>query len=193
MKVSVEPGAWDLLFAPSSCLAVITTVDAEGRENAAAIGTCTRVCHEPVHLAFTVGSGKDTERNVRATGEFTVNLPAAEPRQLAQTLLAGDRLPPGVSELEAAGMTRLAAEAVAPPRIADFPRHLECRVEWTREWLDRVMVVGEVVAASCDAGVLHEDGRLDWERARPAHYCGSRYGDRFVAAHHVIAVERCAS
>jgi flavin reductase (DIM6/NTAB) family NADH-FMN oxidoreductase RutF len=169
---------------------VITTVDGRGRENAAAFGTCTRLCHDPVHVAFTVGRGKDTERNVGETGEFTVNLPTADREQLSMALLAGARLEPGVSELERGGMTRLAGEVVAPPRIADFPRHFECRVQWTRAWLDRVMVVGEVVAASCDEGVLDEAGELDWDVARPAHYCGSGYGDRFVATHRVIDLEK---
>ena len=44
---------WDRLFAPSSCLAMITTVDRDGRVNAAAYGTCTRVKHEQVYVVFT--------------------------------------------------------------------------------------------------------------------------------------------
>src|SRR5262249_52747134 len=44
---------WDRLFAPSSCLAMITTVDADGRVNAASFGTCVRVNHAPVYIAFT--------------------------------------------------------------------------------------------------------------------------------------------
>lgn len=186
VKVELPPERWDLAFAPSSCLAVITTVDDAGRPNAAAFGTCTRVCHEPMHVAFTVGAGKDTYRNVLATGEFVVNLPAFDRAQLEMACVAGRRLEPGVSELEAAGMTPLPATAVAPPRIAEFPRHFECEVSWTREWLDRLMVVGAVVGASCDGDVLDAEGRLVWERAKPAHYCGSGYGDRFVAAYEVM-------
>ena len=44
-KLDLAPKHWDRLFAPSSCLAMITTVDAEGRVNAASYGTCTRVKH----------------------------------------------------------------------------------------------------------------------------------------------------
>jgi flavin reductase (DIM6/NTAB) family NADH-FMN oxidoreductase RutF len=55
-KIDVKPEWWDNIFAPSSCLVLITTVDAAGRVNAAAFGTCTRVCHEPMYIAFTCGT-----------------------------------------------------------------------------------------------------------------------------------------
>jgi len=39
---------WDRLFAPSSCLVMITTIDSKGRVNAASYGSCVRLSHEPV-------------------------------------------------------------------------------------------------------------------------------------------------
>ena len=56
----------------------ITTADAGGQVNAASFGTCTRVSHAPVTLAFAVGAGKDTFDNVLETGEFVVNLGASD-------------------------------------------------------------------------------------------------------------------
>jgi hypothetical protein len=44
-KQSQPEKYWDRLFAPSSCLAVVTTVNRKGEINAAAFGTCTRVQH----------------------------------------------------------------------------------------------------------------------------------------------------
>lgn len=69
-KIDVPAEHWDRLFAPSSCLVMITTVDRAGKINAASFGTCTRVCHDPVYIAFTVGATKDTYANVLATQEF---------------------------------------------------------------------------------------------------------------------------
>ena len=73
-KIDVKPEWWDNIFAHSSCLVLITTVDREGRVNAAAFGTCTRVCHDPMYIAFTCSADKDTTNNVDATGEFVVNV-----------------------------------------------------------------------------------------------------------------------
>ena len=75
-KIDVPSEHWDRLFAPSSCLVMITTVDKEGRINAASYGTCVRVCHDPVYIAFTTGATKDTYNNVLANEEFVVNVPS---------------------------------------------------------------------------------------------------------------------
>ena len=60
VKTDVRPEWWDNIFAPSSCLVIITTVDPQGRVNAASFGTCTRVCHDPMYISFTCGADKDT-------------------------------------------------------------------------------------------------------------------------------------
>ena len=180
---------WDRLFAPSSCLAMITTVDREGRVNAASYGTCTRVHHEPVYIAFTANIGADNANNVLATGEFVVNLPRFEKRSLAQVRVVGLPFAPGVSEIDKAGLTALPSTMVKPPRIAECPRHFECKVEWTKEWSQRLMVVGLVVAASVDADCVDAQGYVLWEKVKSAHYCGAPYGGRFVAAYETVAAE----
>jgi len=179
---------WDRLFAPSSCLAMITTVDGEGRVNAASYGTCTRVKHEPVFIAFTANVGTDTARNVVETGEFVVNLPSFDKASLEAVRVVGLPFAPGVSELEKAGLTALPSNLVKPPRILECPRHFECKVAWTKEWAGRLMVVGEAVAASVDADCVDEQGFIHWDRVRAAHYCGAPYGGMFVAMHETMAV-----
>jgi flavin reductase (DIM6/NTAB) family NADH-FMN oxidoreductase RutF len=180
---------WDRLFAPSSCLAMITTVDRQGRVNAASYGTCTRVHHEPVCIAFTANVGSDTARNVVETGEFVVNLPHFDRRSLEAVRVVGLPFAPGVSELDKAGLTAISGTHVAPPRIHECPRHFECRVEWTKEWTGRLMVVGEVIAASVDADCVDAAGFILWDRVAPAHYCGAPYGGRFVSVSDVLVVD----
>jgi flavin reductase (DIM6/NTAB) family NADH-FMN oxidoreductase RutF len=190
-KLDQPPKYWDRLFAPSSSLAMITTVDRAGRVNAATSGTCTRVHHEPVYLAITVNRSSHTAQNLLDTGEFVANLPRFERHLLEQVRVVGLPFAAGVSELDKAGLTALPSIKVAPPRILECPRHFECRVEWTKEWAGgRLMVVGAVVAASVDADCVDAEGYLRWDKARPAHYCGAPYGGRFVAAYEDLAVER---
>lgn len=189
-KLNQPPETWDRLFAPSSCLAMITTVDAQGRANAASYGTCTRVKHGPVYIAFTTSVGKDTANNVFATGEFVVNLPKWEQRILEQVRVVGLPFAPGVNELEKAGLTALPSILLKPPRVLECPRHFECKVEWTKEWAGQVMVVGRVVAASVDADCVDNEGYVVWERVKSAHYCGAPYKGMFVAAYQTMSVER---
>jgi flavin reductase (DIM6/NTAB) family NADH-FMN oxidoreductase RutF len=190
-KIDQPPRNWDRIFAPSSCFAMITTVDSQGRPNAASFGTCTRVNHEPVYIAFTTSVGRDTANNVLATGEFTVNLPRWERSVLEKARICGLPFPPGVSELEKAGLTALPARKVKPPRIAECPRHFECRVDWTREFANgRLMVCGEVLAVSVDADCVDAEGYVLWDRVMSAHYTGAPYSHGFVAAFQTMWVDR---
>ena len=190
-KVSQPPLYWDRLFAPSSALAMITTVDADGRPNIASYGTCTRVNHKPVSIAFTTLLHKDTGQNVLATGEFTVNLPPFDREILEKVRICGLAFDHGVNEFEKAGLTPLPALALKPPRIVECNRHFECKVEWTQAWTEegRLMVCGALVAASVDADCVDEEGYLIWDVAKPAHYCGGPYGGTFVAAYETMAVD----
>lgn len=189
MKLDQPRRFWDRLFAPSSCLAIITTIDREGRPNAAAYGTCTRVNHEPVHIAFTANIDSHTARNVVDTGEFVVNLPRFDVASLEAVRIVGLPFAAGINEVEKAGLTALPSTTVKPQRIAECPRHFECKVEWTKEWSQRLMVVGRVVAASVDADCVDAEGYVLWDKVKSAHYCGAPYGGQFVAAYEKMAVD----
>jgi flavin reductase (DIM6/NTAB) family NADH-FMN oxidoreductase RutF len=174
-KIDRPPETWDRLFANVGQLAMITSVDAGGRVNAATFATCVRVVHEPVHIAFTTSTYKDTWRNVQATGQFTVNLPSFDRPVLEKACILGLPFERGVNEIEKAGLTATPARRVKPPRIAECTRHFECEVVWTKDWVGRVMIVGNVLAASCDADCIDERGYLRFERAKPVTYCGAPY------------------
>jgi flavin reductase (DIM6/NTAB) family NADH-FMN oxidoreductase RutF len=189
MKIAQPKAWWDRLFAPSSALAIITTVDEAGAVNAAAFGTCTRVGHNPVDIAFTCRPDKDTTKNVLATGEFVVNLPRFEEASLEAVRVVGLPFARGVNELERAGLHAIPALELKPPRIDECSRHFECKVEWTHEWSDRVMIVGRCVAASTDEDSVDEDGYVRWEVARSAHFAGASY-NYFVAAYKVMKVRQ---
>ena len=181
---------WDRLFAPSSCLAIITTASPSGAVNAAAFGTCTRVLHNPVYIAFTTTVGNDTAENLLATGEFVANLPSFDRESLEKVMVVGLPFKFGINELRKAGLTAFPSAAVSPPRIAECPRHFECKVEWTKEWAGgRLMVCGRLVAASVKSDCVDAKGYIVWDKARSAHYCGAPYNNMFVAAYETMSVE----
>jgi Conserved protein/domain typically associated with flavoprotein oxygenases, DIM6/NTAB family len=69
--------------------------------------------------------GKDTAQNIRNTHEFVINV-VNEDIAAPMNICAID-FPPGVNELEKAGLTTVASFAVKAPRIAEAPAALECR------------------------------------------------------------------
>jgi flavin reductase (DIM6/NTAB) family NADH-FMN oxidoreductase RutF len=103
--------------------------------------------------------------------------------------VVGLEFPPRVNELEKAGLTALPSKIVKPPRIAECRSHFECKVEWTKQWLHRVMVVGKVAAASVDEGCVDQNGYIVWDRLMPAHYSGHEYKNGFVAAYEKMDID----
>src|SRR5262249_40092029 len=162
---------------------VMAAVARQGTVKAAAFGTGTRVCHEPMYIAFTCSADRDTTRNVLDTGEFVVNVVPFEQAMLDKVPVCGLPFAPGQNELEKAGLTALAARKLRPPRIAECRAHFECAVEWTKPWLYRVMICGRVDAVSIDQDCIDSNGFIVWDKVKPAHFCGMRYRDRFVPAY----------
>jgi flavin reductase (DIM6/NTAB) family NADH-FMN oxidoreductase RutF len=168
---------------------MITTVDKNGGVNAASFATCVRQNHEPTCISFTVEIGKDTYHNVLATEEFVVNIPSFDREILEKVRVVGLPFPRGVNELEKAGLTAIPGRALKPPRIAECKAHYECKVIWTKEWLHRLTVMGQVVAGSVDADCIDKDGYAILEKLRPTHYCGRAFDNKFVASYEVMEVD----
>lgn len=116
-------------------IALATTVDREGRVNAAPFSFFNAVSSIPpvVVLGISPGAGdpnsngdgyKDTERNIRDTGEFVVNL-VDEALAERMNICAVD-FPSTIGELGEAGLTALPSVGVRPPRIAESPVSFEC-------------------------------------------------------------------
>ena len=112
-------------------IALATTVDREGRVNAAPFSFFNAVSSVPPIVVLGISPGdsggdgyKDTERNIRDSGEFVVNL-VDEDLAERMNVCAVD-FPTGVGELDHAGLTALPSAGVAPPRIAQSPVSFEC-------------------------------------------------------------------
>ena len=112
-------------------IALTTTVDPMGRVNAAPFSFFNAVSSHPPVVVLGIngegpqGSYKDTENNIRATGEFVVNL-VDEALAERMNICAVD-FPTEMGELDMAGLTAVASAEVRPPRIAEAPVSFECK------------------------------------------------------------------
>jgi flavin reductase (DIM6/NTAB) family NADH-FMN oxidoreductase RutF len=181
-KIDVPASGYDRLASPVSALALITTIDREGRINAAPVATCVRNHHHPTCFEFTMDVEKHTVDNVKATGEFVVNMVPFERTTLEKVQVTALAFLRGVNELEAAQLTAIPSRLVRPPRVDECRSHFECVVEWTKEWFEtRITIVGRVVAASVNRDCIDEDGFVIHERLEPAQYAGLAYDGRYLA------------
>jgi flavin reductase (DIM6/NTAB) family NADH-FMN oxidoreductase RutF len=157
-------------------IALVATMDRGGIANLAPFSFFSGVGSNPPTVLFCPalraagepGAGyrpemrKDTLRNVEETGEFTINV-VDEAMAMAANVTASD-VPPETDEFQLAGLTAVASEAVRPPRVAQSPAQMECRllqvIYTSRAPGGGVIVLGEVVRFHLREDLL-DDFRVD--------------------------------
>jgi flavin reductase (DIM6/NTAB) family NADH-FMN oxidoreductase RutF len=154
-------------------IAWVTSIDPEGRVNLAPFSFFNAFGANPPVVVFSPTlrrdrGRKDTLRNVEATGEFVLNA-AVQP--LAEKVnLSSKELPYGQSEIELTGLTLVPSLKVKPPRVAESPVHMECKVRQIVPIGDGPiaanLVIGEVVVIHVEDRVLDERGRVDPRQLR---------------------------
>jgi flavin reductase (DIM6/NTAB) family NADH-FMN oxidoreductase RutF len=159
-------------------IALVTSLDEQGRVNAAPFSAYNYLCTDPPIIGIGVAnrSGeelvpKDTARNIRRTGDFVVNI-VTEDIAEKMNLTAID-FPPEVSEVEMAGLSVVPSQSVKAPRLAEAHAALECREHTTLEIGRSRIILGRVVAAYVEdryidpagpyikADELHAIGRMN--------------------------------
>ena len=154
----------------------ITSVDREGRVNLAPFSFFNAVAEDPAMVVFAPGGRKpdrpikDSRANIEATAEFVCNLATWDLREAMNATAAV--LPAGADEMQAAGLTAAPSRLVRPPRVAESPVQLECKLWKVIDLPSRdreepnCMVVGEVLGIHI-ADELIRNGRVDIVAARP--------------------------
>jgi flavin reductase (DIM6/NTAB) family NADH-FMN oxidoreductase RutF len=164
-------------------IALVTTLNAEGSNNAAPMSFFNVFSHDPPLVIIGVqnrpdGGEKDTMANLRRTAEFTVNMVDMD---LAQGMaVCAMKVAPGVDELALAGLLPVEGVSVACRRISESPCSLECRVERVLDWPNRSIVIGEVTFMHVRDSCLADNGRyVNPETYRPI---ARLHADNYIVA-----------
>jgi flavin reductase (DIM6/NTAB) family NADH-FMN oxidoreductase RutF len=146
-------------------IAWVSTVSPDGVRNIAPFSFFTAITADPPTVCFAParrpgGVKKDTLANVEATGEFVVNI-VTEEQSKAMNETATD-YPPEFDEFERAGLSAVASDIVAAPRVGGSPVNMECKLQNTIPVGNggSVLVIGEVLLFHVDERVL-KDGKVD--------------------------------
>ena len=154
----------------------ISSIDPRGFPNLAPYSFFNAVAYRPPQVMFAATSGhsfsgpKDSVKNAEETGEFVVNLCTWDLRE--QMNASCVPAPSDVDEFEYAGLTKAAAQLVAPLYVAESPVHLECKTtQVTRlpSWDEKnpnTVVFGEVIGIHISDNVI-KDGRVDTVGLQP--------------------------
>ena len=149
-------------------IAWVTTISSSGVVNLAPFSFFNAFGANPPVVVFSPalrmnGTKKDTLKNIEATGEFVVN--AATERHTQLVNLSSSELPYDESELTLVELETSPSRKVKPPRLAEAPFAMECKVMQILPLgngsISGNLVIGEVVQFHVSESILAEDGKPD--------------------------------
>ena len=176
-------------------IAWVTTMDEQGRVNLAPFSFFQAVGADPPSIIVSIGRHrdgefKDTGVNALATGELVANVVTDELAEAMNTT-AGEHAF-GVDEMQLAGLTTSPSRVVAPPRVAESPVSLECRVS-QRVPIGRDGGENQYLVLVCEVVAFHvrddiyDDGRID---PRLLHPLGRLGGNAYSHPGEIFEMER---
>ncbi|MCG2418013.1 flavin reductase family protein [Aequorivita sp. F47161] len=146
-----------------------STVDKEGKVNLSPFSFFNVFSAKPPILVFSPArrgrdnTTKHTYENVLEVPEVVINIVSYA--MVHQVSLSSTEYAKGVNEFTKAGFAELASEMVKPPRVAEAPVQLECKVNEVislgKEGGAGNLVICEVVKLHIKEDILDENGSID--------------------------------
>jgi len=169
-------------------VALVTTVSQDGIPNAGPFSFFNVLTHDPAIVAIGVENYsdmrfKDTARNIRETGEFTVHI--VDDALVSQMEICAIKFGQEVDELKEAGLDTTPGLMVRSPRILAAPAALECRRHTTLQvGPAREIILGEVLGVyvrsdAVDPSNLHIDQQIMDAIGRMGGHTYTRTRDQF--------------
>ncbi|MFQ5590318.1 MAG: flavin reductase family protein [Phycisphaerae bacterium] len=153
-------------------IAFVSTISSRDLPNVAPFSFFNAVGSNPPAVMFSPctkadGTDKDTIVNLRAVGEFVVNVVPFAIRDAMNQ--ASYPYVPEVDEFEAARLTPIPSRFVRPFRVAESPVHMECRllqiIPVGEGPLSANVCIGEILCFHIAADLLLPDATADVEKA----------------------------
>jgi flavin reductase (DIM6/NTAB) family NADH-FMN oxidoreductase RutF len=173
----------------------ISSINDQGQPNLAPFSFFNVVCANPPTVLFCpmIRSAnlqpKDTLQNIRATGEFVVNIVSGGLIEMVN--LTSVEAPHGLNEFDYAGLTPAPSCEVTPPRVAESPIHFECKadriIDISSEPGGGSVVIGTVVHMHMDESLLIGEDKIDIVRLKPI---GRLAGNSYVRVTDIFEMER---
>ncbi len=133
-------------------IAWVSTVGRDGVYNVAPFSFFTGMCVKPPVVGFAVGSKrdggkKDTLANIEFAKEFVINV-VTDTLGEAMNQTSGE-YPSHIDEFQVAKLNPMKSDLVKPPRVAESPVNMECRLMQILEFADgpcvNAFIIGEVL------------------------------------------------
>jgi flavin reductase (DIM6/NTAB) family NADH-FMN oxidoreductase RutF len=169
-------------------IAFVSTLGETGVPNLAPFSYFAPLASDPPLIAISINTRadgpKDTLRNIRASGEFVVNI-VDEPL-LDRMVQTSGEWPYETNEFELAGIATTPSDLVKAPGVAESPARLECRLEREVPLGDTTLVIGQIQRIHVRDEIV-VDGLADALRLRPVGRLG---GNGYTVVREVVRRDR---
>lgn len=137
---------------------LISAADKTGRSNVLTVAWAGTICSDPPMVSVSIRPERFTHAMIKETGEFVINLTT---EQLAfATDYCGVKSGRDVDKFREMNLTKLPADQVGAPLIAESPVNLECVVRDVKSLGTHDMFIAEVVAVHADEKYMDADNRF---------------------------------
>lgn len=180
-------------------IAFVSSRSAAGLVNLAPYSFFNAVAYDPPTIVFSSSrhagdKRKDTLANIEETGEFVVNVVVDAIAEAMNRTAA--EYPAEVDEFVIAGLTPLPSDLVKPPRVAESPVNMECRLNQIvpigQGRHQHGLVIGEIVLLHIRDDIINGH-RINHQKLKPTgRLAGSMYchtADVFEMARPVYKAE----
>ena len=154
-------------------IAFVSSASVDGVVNLAPFSFFNAVSSDPPTIVLGIARSagwkdKDTLANIEATGEFVVNVVSDG---IAEQMNAtAEEFPADVDEFAVSGLTPAPSKLVRPPRVAESPVNMECRLKQVIELGGdpggHCLVIGEIALLHIRDDII-SGHRIDHARLKP--------------------------
>ena len=155
----------------TSPVIVLTTINKEGKTNAATFAWVASLSFEPTMLAVMIGKERYTLENIKTSKEFVVNIPSVN--VLKKVYFVGSysfrEMP---DKIKKAGFSTKPAQFLKTPKLKECIGWIECKLKETIKEGDHYIVVGKILGGEVKEEFWQE--RFLVEKAKLLHHIGGR-------------------
>ena len=154
-------------------IAFVSSMSAAGLVNLAPFSFFNAVAYDPPTIVFSSSrhagdKRKDTLANIEETGEFVVNVVVDAIAEAMNRTAA--EYPTEVNEFAIAGLTPVPSDVVRPPRVAESPVNMECRLNQVvpigQGRHQHGLVIGEIVLLHIRDDII-QGHRINHQKLQP--------------------------
>ncbi len=155
-------------------IAFISTLNEDATANVAPFSAFVSLSAEDCLVGVSIhlrgGNEKSSLKNIRRTREFVINTVSVDLAEAAQ--MCGEHRTV-VNKIEAASLSLIPSETIAPPRIAETRIQFECRLHSIHKFGGGNLVAGQIIKMHVAKGLV-SDFKVDITKYEPLGRLGGR-------------------